>query len=196
MPGRVTTVKTNRLLLFATLLLLLNACASGIQAVTDHDSNFDFSGVRSIAILPVDRRAIPVTSVSDMEVSRLEDALGAELVNRGYEIVSDANAADADLLLSWHFVTEEKTDVRTYNTMSARYRNCWSCPPGWGGTQQQVSVRQFTQGTFIVDLLDPDPMQSVWRAVIEGRLRDLNAEERASRRTEAAQAIFASFPPQ
>ena len=115
------------------------------------------------------------------------------MLNRGYNVVEDP--ATADLLLSWHFVTQEKTDVRTYNTMSARYRACWSCPPGWGGTNQQVSVRQFTQGTFIVDLLDPSVMQSVWRAVIEERLRDLNEEEAAGRRTEAAQAIFAGFPP-
>jgi hypothetical protein len=78
-------------------------------------------------------------------------------------------------------------DVRTYNT-SIRY-NCWNCG-------SNIRVTQFTQGTFIVDLIDPRRLQSVWRSVFESRLRDQPDPERAAenRRT-AAQAIFAEFPP-
>ncbi len=184
--------KINRLLVLA-LLGLLSACASTMQATMDHDSSFDFSTVRSVAILPVDRSVLPAPMVSDLQIARMNESFSTELMNRGYTVLQDP--ADADLLMTWHLVTQERTDVRTYNTMSARYRSCWSCPPGWGGTQQQVSVRQFTEGTLIVDLLDPSNMQSVWRSIVQERLRDLDGAEAAARRTEAAQAILAGFPP-
>ena len=187
-------MKTTGLLLAVAITALLAGCASTLTAVTDHDSSFDFGTVQSIAFLPLDRQVTSPTDISDMQERRVRDAFATELGNRGYRVIEDTSAAD--LLLTWHLVTEERTDVRTYNTMSAHYRSCWSCPRGWGGTQQQVSVRQFTQGTLIVDLLNPAEMQSVWRSIVEGRVRDnQDPEEAAARRTEAAQALFAEFPP-
>ena len=97
--------------------------------------------------------------------------------------------AAADMLLTWHLVTQERTDVRTFNTAS-RY-NCWSC-----GSSTNVSVRQYTQGTFIVDMVDPIALRSVWRSIFESRMRDQPDPERAAEnRRAAAAAIFAEFPP-
>ena len=186
-------MKTITGLLTTGLLALLTACSSTMQATMDHDSSFDFSAVKSIAILPVDRSVLSAAMVSDLQIARMNESFSTELMNRGFTVLQDP--ADADLLMTWHLVTQERTDVRTYNTMSARYRSCWSCPPGWGGTQQQVSVRQFTEGSLIVDLLDPGSMQSVWRSIVQERLRDLDQAEAAARRTEAAQAILAGLPP-
>ena len=96
------------------------------------------------------------------------------------------------MFLSWHLVTQEVHDIQTYNTMSARYTRCWHCPPA---TTQNVRVRQFTQGTLIVDLIDPQRQISVWRSILESRMRDRSAEEAEQARREAAEAIFADFPP-
>ena len=93
-------------------------------------------------------------------------------------------------LFSWHLVTQERTDIRTYNS-SIRYTNCWNCPQS-----TNVRVRQFTQGTLIVDGVDPARMQSVWRSVLEDRLRDQpDAERAAEARRQAIQAVFYEFPP-
>lgn len=167
--------------------LLLAACASAPTANMDFDSSFDFSAVKTIAIQPIDRTVATTIIVSDMQVNRINEALSAELEQRGYRIVADN--AEADLFLSWHLITQERMDVRSYNT-SIRY-NCWNCS---GGSNLRVS--QFTQGTFIVDLIDPDRLQSVWRSTFESRLGDQPHPEQAeeNRRT-AAKAIFAQFPP-
>ena len=79
--------------------------------------------------------------------------------------------------------------MRSYNT-STRY-NCWSCSSG-----SNVRVSQFTQGTFIVDLIDPQSLRSVWRSTWQSRLRDQPDPEQAEEnRRAAASAIFAQFPP-
>jgi hypothetical protein len=74
-----------------------------------------------------------------------------------------------------------------YNRYSSY--NCWSCSP----TQTNVSVSNYTAGTFIVDMIDPELQQSVWRAVTESKLKDEKMEE--ARTNEAAALIFESFPP-
>jgi hypothetical protein len=154
----------------------------------DYDQQFDFGPVRKVAIQPVDRAELSNIRVSDMQAQRIDDALAAELRRKGFELVGDGGTAD--LLLTWHLVTEERTDVRTYNSMS--YYNCWRCGP----SVSDVSVRRYTEGTFIVDMIDPVRNQSVWRSIIQSRLKPApDPETSEERRREAAAAIFAEFPP-
>lgn len=170
----------------ALLLVLASGCSSPIEAVSDFNPQFDFSKVQQIAVQPVDRLNANAVKVSDMQVGRINQALSEELARRGFDMV--AAGSQADLLMTWHLVTEERTDVRNYNSMS--YYNCWRCGPA----VSDVSVRQYTQGTFIVDMIDPATNRSVWRSIIQSRLeaKPSNSEER---RREAAAAIFAEFPP-
>jgi hypothetical protein len=101
-----------------------------------------------------------------------------------------ANNADADMLLTWHLVTEERAQ-RTYDANAARYNPCWHC-----GLDDSVRVTQYTRGTLIVDLLDPVQMQSVWRSVLESRMREQrDLEQAAETRGTAVEAIFVGFPP-
>lgn len=175
--------------LFGVLsLCLLTACASTLEANMDFDEQFDFSKVRKIALQPVDRTALSVINISDLQVARIDEALAEGLARKGYEIV-DSNI-EADMYLTWHLVTEERTDARVYNSMS--YYNCWRCGP----SVSDVSLRQYTQGTLIVDMIDPERNQSVWRAVIESRLQPQpDPDKAAQRRENAANAVFAGFPP-
>lgn len=182
-----------RYLALAALLIFTAGCSSTPTAVTDYDPGFDFSRVKTIAILPLNRSVSSIADISDIQAGRVNGAFSSELTRRGFTVIEDAN--QADLLLTWHLVTQEQTDVRTYNTTSAHYRSCWNCPRGWGGTTQNVSVRQFTQGTLIADLIDPASMQSVWRSIFEDRVRDLDAEEAAEKRETVASALFAELPP-
>ena len=174
---------------FLLLPLLLAACSSTPTATMDFDPGFDFTGVSKIAIKPVDRTISSTAVVSDMQVNRINQTLSEELDRRGYQVVADQ--AEADLLLAWHLVTQERTDIRSYNS-SVRYNNCWHCRP----STPDIRVRHYTQGTFIADMVDPAAGQSVWRSIFESRLRDQPDPQRAEEnRREAAQAVFKEFPP-
>jgi len=171
-------------------LTLVAACSSTpqLEATTDFDSSFDFVGVNKIAIQPVERMNAAAIRISDMDINRMNQNFSDELAARGYQVVD--NNAEADMLLSWHLVTQEKTDVRTYN--SASYYNCWRCGP----SVSDVSVRNYTQGTLIVDMVDPAKMQSVWRSIVQSKLSSKpNAEGSEELRREAARALFVNFPP-
>jgi hypothetical protein len=181
----------SRALALILVALAVTACSTPLTATVDHDPNFDFNKVRKIAIQPIDRTVVSTVVISDMQVARINEAFTDELSRRGFEVVQ--NNADADVFMSWHLVTQERMDVRTYNTTAARYTSCWHCGPSSG---TDVSVRQYTQGTLIVDMIDPTRLQSVWRSIIQSRLRDTSDPEAAAeRRREAAAAIFEGFPP-
>ncbi len=191
-------------LLLVTSALLLAACASGPPKPTvDYKPDYDFSQVRTIAFY---KNSGQVTGdnplqLSDIQKDRIDEALAFALRNKGLEFVDDAS--QADLLLSWHLVTQHKTDVRTYETPTygmgygyyGRYNrysmySCWSCAP----TQTEVSVQNYTEGTFIVDMIDPELHKSVWRGVTQSKLKGKPQEDQG-KYNEAATAIFASFPP-
>jgi hypothetical protein len=191
-------------LTLSLILGLITACASTPPAPdVDYKHSYDFSQVRTFAFQSGSGTASGNSArafLSDMEVNRINDAIADALELKGMKMVDDA--FQANVLIAWHLVAQEKTDVRTYNTgpsygggygsyggynRSSMY-NCWNC----GGTQ--VSVRNYTQGTFIVDIIDPSLNQSVWRAVIQSKLKEkANPDQQAY--NASAQRILAAFPP-
>jgi len=190
----------------ATTLLLLAACSSGPpKPDVDYKQDYDFTKVQKLAFYKNSGQVSgdnPL-QLSDIQRNRIDEALAFALRNRGFDVVDDAS--EADMLISWHLATQHKTDVRTYQSPSygayggyggyGRYNrysayNCWSCSP----TQTEVSVQNYTQGTFIVDMIDPDMRQSVWRGVTQSKLKGKHEEDQG-RYNAAATAIFASFPP-
>jgi hypothetical protein len=190
-------------LIFIFVGVLLSACASSPPKPTvDYKADYNFTAVKKIAFY---RDSGQVTGdnplqLSDMQRDRIDEALSSALNNAGFQIVDSAD--QADLLLSWHLVTQEKTDVRTWETPTMGYGggygrynrysayNCWSCAP----TRTEVSVQNYTQGTFIVDMIDPELHKSVWRAIIQSRLKG-NQNTDQDKYNQTATVIFASFPP-
>ena len=198
----------SRALTVLAVCTLLAACASGPPKPTvDYKADYNFSAVKKIAFY---RSSGQVSGdnplrLSDMQRGRIDEALSYALTNRGFQMVTDTT--QADLLISWALDTENKTDVRTWETPSRgvgmgyggyyggynRYSayNCWSCAP----TRTEVSVQNYTQGTFIVDMIDPELQKSVWRGVTQSRLKGQHSEDQGKYNA-AATAIFAAFPPE
>mgnify|MGYP001814214256 CR=1 FL=1 len=185
-----------------SLALLLGACASTIEPVFDYKQDYDFSKVRKIAFYKGSGQVSgdnPL-QLSDFQKERLDDALALELRNRGFDVVDDPS--QADMLLSWHLGVQDKTDVRTYETPAygagyARYGgyhrysmySCWNC------TNTEVRVTNYTEGTFIIDMIDPGLQKSVWRSVTQSKLKGKKDEDEPGEINEAAALVLGGFPP-
>jgi hypothetical protein len=195
---------TMRALLSLAAVTLIAACASTPPVPTvDYKSDYNFSAVKKLAFY--DESGMiggnnPV-SLSDMERDRIDTALETALRNKGFEILDEKNASEADLLIGWTLILNDKTDVRTYQTPSSnigysryggynRYSmyNCWSC------TQTEVSVKNYTEGTFIVDMISPELKRSVYRSEVQSRLKGEPSHDQ-DKYNAAAARILATFPP-
>ena len=200
---RVLT-RTLRTLSSLIALLLIAACATSPPVPeVDFKPGYDFGAVRKIAFynesgIVTGNHPLPI---SDMERDRIDSALEQALRARGFEVLDRKDAGRAQLLISWTLITNDKTDVRTYETPAMgmgygrfggynRYSmyNCWGC------TQTEVSVKNYTEGTFIVDMIDPKLKRSVWRGSIQSRLKG-QLQNDQDKYNAAADNIFASFPP-
>ncbi len=183
---------------------LLAACSSTPTPDVDYKTDYNFMNVKKIAFYKFsgDVSGDNPLQLSDFQKERIDEALKYALEIKGMQFVDDP--AEADMLISWHLATQDKTDVRTYETPAysgayyggygrynryARY-NCWSCMP----TQTEVSVQNYTEGTFIVDMIDPQMQKSVWRSVTQSRLKGKHESDQG-KYNEAAMRIMEGFPP-
>ncbi|MBA6413317.1 DUF4136 domain-containing protein [Parahaliea sp. F7430] len=183
-----------------TTCLLLAACAGGpLRPDVDFKQDYNFSQVKKVGFYAKSGQVSGDNKMqlSDIQKDRINTALTQALQQKGFELVSDAS--EADMLLSWHLVTQFKTDVQSYSTPGMygynRYAmyNCWSCMGGHFGGSEVVSSN-YTEGTFIVDMIDPELRKSVWRGTIQSRLKDSQLKDQESYNA-AALSIFAAFPP-
>ncbi len=190
----------------ALLLLSVTALAACSSAPpkpnVDFDSAHDFSSDKKIAFYAMSGGVTgdnPM-QLTDFQKDRINLALKSALESKGYQMVD--NAKDADLLVSWHLNTVEKQDIRTTSTPNygmsmgySRYNryamySCYSC----FDTSTDVRVSDYTQGTFIVDMIDPKANRSVWRSVTQSKLKGDGLKDQASIDA-AGQLVLGGFPP-
>ena len=156
----------NVLIGLATLAVLLGGCASSGPTVTVNAApDVDLSGFRTwnfVQPLGTDRSNGARTPMSTMLMS----AVSGEMAARGL-VQSDS----PDMLVDFFVTTQERMDVRQTPTgMHTVHRSHWS--RGWNTwPTYQTTVRQYTQGTLLIDLLDPARNTLLAEGAAQDRLR-------------------------
>jgi hypothetical protein len=172
-------------------LASLTAClaCSGIRVTTDYDPNADFSNVRTYAWFD-DRSGVEgdradVTSLLDR---RVRSAVDAELQRKGIQLV---DRSEAEALVGYHLGIENKLDVDTINTGYGygRYGR-------YGGIGTTTTVREYQEGTLLIDVIDPSSKQLIWRGSGQSRINQYSTPaDREQRVNEAVKQILEKFPP-
>lgn len=160
-------------------LPLLAACAgqAADEVETTYDHQFDFSVVRGVYLEPFSRTDPATIAVSDAQIKRINDAIAAELQRKGFAVVADA--ARADLLITWYLNTREGTPGGS--------TDCPGCGADAGGDGRSM---------LVVDMTSIMSNQPVWRSVLKTTLHDESDAAKTEReRRHAARAVFADFPP-
>ena len=186
----------------AMICLLLAACATPPPTPSvDFDVDHDFSGDIKIGFYALSGGVTGSNpmELTDFQKDRIDEALRSALDGKGYTLVDSTR--DADLLVSWHLNTVEKQDVRTTSSPNysmgvgySRYNryamyNCYNCM-----NQTDVRVTEYTQGTFIIDMIDPAANASIWRSVTQSKLKEETIRDQAALDSAAAR-VLGGFPP-
>ena len=173
------------LILAGSLIVLLTACSS-ISTDHDFDDQADFSKYVSYAWIPAsaERIADPVEH-SQLQDRRIRAAVERELAGKGIT----AAAGSPDLIVAYSTKTTEKTEVFDggYNSYGYRgYRGNYWRP-------SSMNVYQYEEGTLIVDLIDAEKKQLVWRGKAVGIVGEYkDSEEQINK---AVQKLFLNYPP-
>jgi hypothetical protein len=167
----------------------LAGCAALPRVDVARDPQADFSTYRTFAFhdpLGTDRSDGTRTVLSQT----LKQATRNGLEALGYRFVE---AGDADLEVNFFVETREvieglrRPDLAMRYSYFHRHYGVWS---DYGTTE----IRQYTEGTLHVDVVDAARRQLVWEGLARGRLSEADFTVRSEEVTAAVRSVFARFP--
>ncbi len=172
-------MKSIRLLIISSLMVVAFGCST-VSVQYDYDTKADFTSLKTFSFMPVPAQA----NISTLNVKRIQDAVRTQLETKGCKVTTD----NPDFLIAMHLTKELKKLVivdRGYSYGSGRY---------WGtGFSREF---EYEEGTFVLDFVDTQSKELIWRGVAQGEIRDdLSPEKRIMRINEVAQKILSNFPP-
>lgn len=193
-------IRTTRLLVTVSLLLVVSTACSGAKFTTDYAPNVDFSKYTTFAWYPGGNNLPDDPRYNTSLVNeRLIDAIEFALEGKGLTMV---NAAQADLLVVYHAIVQQRTSYTTINAHYG-YSPYWRGYGRWGGWGMGTGTtyqNNYDEGTLIVDLLENVPGDEdriVWRGSVTNTIKKGNRDAMTARREmrQGAEDLFAEYPP-
>ncbi|OUS27169.1 hypothetical protein A9Q98_10015 [Thalassotalea sp. 42_200_T64] len=180
----------------ALIIFLLSSCATTYNPDVDYNPEYNFTQLQTFAVL--DRFQADQSggkslnrTISGLDNERVIKAITTNLQQKGMAI---AEMNDADMQVSFQLVTKDKTRLTTYNT---GVYQCWRCRGVYGihAPVTQVDVREYVEGTLIIDFVDPKLGKSVWRSVITKAITSYKVpvDEKQKKIQQLINAMLASF---
>lgn len=172
------------------VLLLLAGCATGPRITSEADPSADFSRYRTFGFYsPL---ALEDKGYATPATDRIKAATRAQMESRGY-VYSEQ---DPDLWVNLNAYMRERTNVSSTPTVDYNYYYSYRAGgyvavPYW---RDRTDVRQYTEGTLNVDIVDRQRNSLVWEGIAVGRMSRMTAEDRAERIDRTVGEIFAEYP--
>lgn len=135
-------------------LLLTAAVAYGMSVNTDYDKSYTFSRLKTFAFADQPRGPRDPLGTDTLLANRIKDSLDTQLEENGFQ---PAPEGGADFLISYYASSKEKLDIENFGYGFPRY---WRW--GWG---PDIWTRYYTEGSVIVDFIDPQTRQLIWRGI-------------------------------
>ena len=168
------------------MAIALMSCASSPKIDSLFDKDADFSAYKTFSFAVT--RSEEQSKYSSLLDKFMKTAISSELADRGYR-PSDK----ADLLVNFNVSSKEKTAVYDVPPSHYRYRYYYGYG-AWPHYATETRVKQYTEGTVNIDLVDTDKNQLVWEGVAIGRVRDDALENLEQRINDVVTLIFQEYP--
>ena len=142
----------------------------------DADPDTDFSQFRTFSI----RQGILTTRKQELNSplvkQRIEDAIRDQLTAKGLH----AEPQGPDLIVNFRLGAADRREVQSW-------------PTGRFGRGRRYETYQFTEGTLVIDLLERDGRNLVWRGIYTDEEGD--AAKLAKKLTDDVKKLFEEYPP-
>lgn len=162
------------------LLAVLSGC-SNMTVRTDFDPDIDFSKYKTYSWMKQDIRSekSPIYNNSLVD-KRIRLAVDEELLNMGYV---ELDEGQPDFFVAYYVGVNDKLRVTNYG-----YRY-------WGSRHRvrDFQVYHYKEGTLIIDIVDPQLSQLIWRGWATQVMDSISPTEDQIKK--AVDSIMAQFPP-
>ena len=180
----------------AIVLLWLTGCSS-LSVYYDYNQQVDFTKYKTYDWLPFP----PDMEIDELNRTRFITAVENNLAGKGIT----QNPSKPDFVIATHFGKENKVDINSwgysyapnsyYSGYGYRYPGRYGYAGGYpapGG----VSVYEYEQGTLILDFVDTETKQLIWRATAVEIISPASTPEKQTQKiNNAVKEILDSFPP-
>lgn len=171
--------------------LVLAACATGPEIRSDHAPGADFSKYRTYAIMDSAGRTSDEAAYLTLAGQRVRAAIHRQMEALGYTRVEQ----DPDLLVNFSIAVETKQQVtRVPDPVPYPYYFRYGLYDPWPYYSYDTWVREYQQGTLMIDLVDAETRTLVWEAAAEGRVTKDTRENMEARINEVVAKMFERFP--
>jgi hypothetical protein len=173
-------MKTALLMWIVVSVLTLAAC-NPTYIQHDYDQDADFNQYETFAWMEqttMTEGTPQAVQQSGLYEARIKRAVNEGLEKKGLRLVD----SEPDLFIAYHIGIQDYTEIRRTGT-------------GWG-YDRNTRVDQFQEGTFILDLIDANKDQLVWRGIAEGVLDEYPTPEKMDRDVKnMVQRLLKKYPP-
>jgi hypothetical protein len=175
-------MRKNAVMMLAILaaLLAVPGC-SGTKVTTAFNREYDFNGLRTYAWLAREPEVLRDPLVDTITLERhIKGAVESELSLKGYTQAE----ADPDFYITYHFGTESQVDVSACGYHYPDSPRCWG---------EEVETYTYNKDTLILDFIDPDDLELVWRGYATETIYDTERMDKTI--GNAVHRVLAKFPP-
>jgi hypothetical protein len=168
------------------ILLLVLASCSSVSVKYDYDKATDFHTYKTYAW---SAREIPHDALAQNPLmkKRVRLAVDETLGAMGYSLTEQDQA---DFVVVIHAGVKERMRVQDYG------RYGWY-DPWWGPWGGRVEVSYYEEGTLVIDVVDAEKKELVWRGMGTGIVRKYAKPEKMQKDIdEDVTKILANFPPE
>jgi hypothetical protein len=154
------------------------SCSTTLQVKTNYTPNTNFAQYRTYAWLPVSEVGVTAQVLRGSTTEQaIKSSVEQQLAAKGIVPTATGNP---DFLIAYHVVLQQQLDMSAWAYGVA--------PSGFEDAQQ------FTEGTLILDFIDPRTQQAFWR----GSAKDVvgsNPQQGNPKVGEAVAKMVQQFPP-
>jgi hypothetical protein len=189
-------MRTAVILTAGVTLMVLIGCSS-LQVSSDYAPDADFGKYKTFGWPGGDRPPEDALAKNPLVAKRIEMSINNALKAKGFELMETGKP---DLVIITHAGVQEKMQVTTssYGGYYGGYGGYGGYgmydPWGYGGTQTDVSY--YDEGTLIIDFVDVEAKDLVWRGTATKTLEDVSDPERMQKNIDkVVEKMLATFPP-
>jgi len=169
-------------------LAVLGSCASGPKLRSNYDTSADFGAYRTYGFF--EKLGTDRSGYSTIVSATLKSAVSSEMEKRGYRL-----AETPDVLINFQARlrrTQEISGVPGPPPFYYGYRYGFYGP--WPGYDYEPMVRDYTEGTLNIDIVDRVRKQLVWEGVAIGEVSEKKLRSPATALPDVVMRIFSQYP--
>ena len=191
-------MRSSKPLLGMIIVGMLSACST-MRVTSDYDPFANFSGLRTFAWISDIQEKTGDPQIDDPVLdATIRNAIEVQLELQGYE---KRTVDPPNFLIGYHAAIDRRLEVRTINKVYSDFPDL-----GWdsfdnrfifrGEEETETKVFEFEEGTLILDVVDPETKDLIWRGSAKAEIKFAdNPEKREERIKESIRLILKNFPP-